>query len=128
MQSNAIPSQRLALHAHRFYLVCILTVRFAASGRVASHSSEAQAQRAETQRRHHAAKRAWRPSDKPAWLNEETYRQKIQPRLAEIRVPTISTALGISEPYATDVRAGKRRPHPRHWLTLAQLVGVSPDR
>jgi hypothetical protein len=103
-------------------------VKAAQRGRVASHSSEAQARRAETQRRHHAAKRAWQPSDNPDWLDEETYREKIQPRLARITVSTISTALGISEPYATDIRAGKRKPHPRHWLTLARLVGVSPDQ
>jgi hypothetical protein len=33
-----------------------------------------------------------------------------------------STALGIPEPYVTDIRAGRRVPHPRHWLVLAQLV------
>jgi CRISPR-associated endonuclease Cas1 len=103
-------------------------VKAAQRGRVASHSREAQARRAETQRQHHAAKRAWRPSQQPEWLTEETYAQKIQPRLAEITVPAISSALGISEPYATDIRAGKRLPHPRHWRTLAQLVGVSPDQ
>jgi len=102
-------------------------VKAAHRGRVASHSREAQAQRAETQRQHHAAKRAWQPSQQPAWLDEKTYGEKIQPRLAEITVLTISTALGISEPYATDIRAGKRRPHPRHWQTLAQLVGASSD-
>jgi hypothetical protein len=69
--------------------------------------------------------RAWNPSDLPDWLNEETYSEKIQPRLAEVTVPAISTALGISEPYATAIRAGKRRPHPRHWVRLARLVGVS---
>jgi len=46
--------------------------------------------------------------------NKSTAR-KIQPRLAEVTVPAISTALGVSGPYATDIRAGKRRPHPRHW-------------
>ena len=102
-------------------------IEAAQDGRKASHSREAEIRRGETQRRHHAAKRAWRPSDLPDWLNEKTYREKIQPRLAEVTVPAISTALGISGPYATDIRAGKRRPHARHWHTLAQLVGVSPD-
>jgi hypothetical protein len=31
----------------------------------------------------------------------------------------------VSLPYASDIRAGRRRPHPRHWLSLAQLVSVS---
>jgi len=59
----------------------------------------------------------------PEWLNEKTYCEKIQPRLVEVTVPAISKALGISGPYATDIRAGKRRPHPRHWMALAQIVG-----
>ena len=96
-------------------------------GRVAGHSREARARQAEKQRRHAAALRAWQPSDKPDWLNEETYRAKIQPRLAAITVPVISAALGISQPYAAEIRAGRYRPHRRHWLTLARLVGVEPD-
>jgi hypothetical protein len=28
--------------------------------------------------------------------------------------------------YAKDIRIGKCRPHPRHWVKLAELVGVSP--
>lgn len=101
-------------------------IEAAQPGRVASHTPEAEARRGETQRRQHAARRGWRPSDLPAWLNEQAYREKIQPRLREITVPTISTALGISEPYATDIRAGKRVPHPRHWKSLAILAGAFP--
>jgi len=37
----------------------------------------------------------------------------------------MASALGVSEPYARDIRAGRRRPHPRHWQGLAELVGVS---
>ena len=61
----------------------------------------------------------------PDWLNETTYRDKIQPRLTEVMVPVISTALGISGRYATEIRDGRRRPHQRHWEKLARLVGVS---
>lgn len=28
-------------------------------------------------------------------------------------------------PYAADIRAGRRRPHPRHWLALAELAGIA---
>src|SRR5712691_4599554 len=98
-------------------------VGVARKGRVASHTHDAEARRAETQRRHAAEQKAWRPSDNPDWLKEKTFREKIQSRLAETTVPTIASALGISEPYATAIRAGKRQPHPRHWLTLARLVG-----
>jgi hypothetical protein len=64
------------------------------------------------------------PSDLRDWLNEEAYRTKVQPLLAGIMVPAIATALGISKRYATDVRAARRVPHPRHWVTLAKLVGI----
>jgi CRISPR-associated endonuclease Cas1 len=101
-------------------------IKAARQGRIVSHTQEAEMQRSDTQRRQHAAKRAWRPSDLPDWLNEKAYIEKVQPRLAEITVPSISTALGISEPYATDIRAGRRHPHQRHWEKLARLVGIAP--
>ncbi len=118
-------------HSDNYCALCSLTVtresliKAARLGRIASHNREAEMRRSATQRRHHAAKLAWRPSDLPDWLNETTYRDKIQPRLAEVTVPAISKALGISGPYATEIRAGKRRPHPRHWENLARLVVVS---
>jgi CRISPR-associated protein Cas1 len=97
-------------------------IEAAKSGRVATVSAKAQALRSATQRRQAAALKAWKPSDKPDWLNEKTYREKIQPRLAGITVPTIMSALAVSEPYATNIRAGRCIPHPRHWLKLARLV------
>ncbi len=102
-------------------------IKAAQLGRVAGHSREARGRQAEKQRRHAAAKRAWRLSDQPAWLDQQTYRQKIQPRLTGITVPFIASALGLSQPYAAEIRAGRWLPHPRHWLALARLVGVSPD-
>jgi len=29
--------------------------------------------------------------------------------------------------HAADIRAGRRRPHPRHWQALAELVGIPAD-
>jgi hypothetical protein len=58
-------------------------------------------------------------------VNEQTYVERIQPGLALITISALSLALGVSESYAADIRAGRRRPHPRHWLALAELVGVS---
>ena len=72
-----------------------------------------------------AAKRAWRPASQPAWLNENSYRKEIQPRLAAITISRLASTLGVSEPYAAYVRAGRHQPHPRHWEALAKLVGVS---
>jgi hypothetical protein len=93
-------------------------------GRLATHSPKAQARRADTQRRQAAALKAWNPTDKPEWLDEKAYRESIQPRLARIAVPTIMSALSISEPYALRIRGGRCVPHPRHWLALAGLTGI----
>jgi CRISPR-associated endonuclease Cas1 len=100
-------------------------VEIAKVGRVASQASGPQARRAQTQRQHALAKKAWQPSSLPAWLNEETYGSKIQPLLAGIANPVIMSALGVSVTYAVAIRAGRRRPHRRHWQTLAELAKIS---
>jgi hypothetical protein len=116
---------------HRYCPACAVAVsteelvKGAQKGRLASHSSEAQASRAEKGHRHTAARWAWLPSNQPKWLTEECYREKIRPALVGITVRAIASALGISLPYASNVRSGKLQPHPRHWQTLAQLVGIS---
>ena len=91
-------------------------------GRIKGHSPEALARQSEKQRKHAAAVKAWNASDKPAWLTEEVFLQQIQPRLAALTVPVISSALGVSEPYAALIRSKKYLPHPRHWLALAKLA------
>jgi hypothetical protein len=96
-------------------------------GRVTGHSPEGRAHQAEKQRRHAAELKAWNPADKPDWLTEEVYREKILPRLSGLTVPTLSSALGLSEPYAAEIRAGRQRPHPRHWQTLAKFAGITPE-
>jgi CRISPR-associated endonuclease Cas1 len=87
-----------------------------------AHDPIAQARRAESKRRQDAALKAWNPAAKPSWLDTKTFKGKVQPRLAGITVPTIMTALAISQSYALRIRAGQCVPHPRHWLTLARLT------
>jgi len=57
--------------------------------------------------------------------SKETYVRRIQPLLSGVKVPVLSVALGISDPYAAEIRAGRYLPHPRHCVTLARLVGFS---
>jgi CRISPR-associated endonuclease Cas1 len=95
------------------------------AGRIAAQSDEAQERRAETHRKHVLAQSAWSPANQPTWLTENIYSEQIQPRLGNLTNKMIAEALGVSMPYAADVRKGKRQPHPRHWLPLAELVGVS---
>jgi hypothetical protein len=97
-------------------------IKSAKRGRIAAQSPDAQARRAETQRRNATAQLAWEKSGQPK-ISDEVYRKEIHPRLAGMTVSTIMSALNVCESYAADIRAGKRRPHARHWRTLARLAG-----
>jgi uncharacterized Zn finger protein (UPF0148 family) len=101
-------------------------IQAAKRGRVAAQSYEAQTRRAETQRRNAIAQSAWQKSSSQAKINEDVYRLQIQPQLFRLTVQTIMTALNVCKSYAGNIRVGRRRPHPRHWERLAQLVGHDP--
>ncbi len=94
-------------------------------GRVISRGDLAQARRKETKRLHDLARAQWSSTGQPAWLTEEAYMQQIQPKLSPASLSQIAAAIGVSIPYASDIRKGRRRPHPMHWLALAHLVGVN---
>jgi CRISPR-associated endonuclease Cas1 len=100
-------------------------IEAAKKGRVVAQSAVAQSRRSETQLRHRAAMDLWNPSDLPTWLKEKYYLTEIQPRLRRITLSVLSAKLGISIPYAVEVRSARRVPHKRHWQALAQLAGVS---
>jgi hypothetical protein len=114
---------------HTFCQSCAITfntgqvVQASAAGRVASHSAIARAQRTATQRENAAAVKRWDPATQPAWLTPEAYAQKVQPLLAHVRPAAIAAAIGVTWQYASFIRRGLSRPHPRHWLKLAELVG-----
>ena len=91
-------------------------------GRLTAQSAEAQAKRNETQRRNASAQYAWNKEDHPAWLTEKFYVEKIQPRLSGIKLSELMSIMHVCASYAADIRRGKRRPHPRHWGKLGQLV------
>ena len=97
------------------------------AGRIKNKSTKSRARLGTTQSRHHAERRNWKPSMLPGWLNQEAYDRKIQPLLKRLSRGTIMSALGVTKMYAGDIRSGKRRPHPRHWVRLAELVGVSGE-
>jgi hypothetical protein len=79
---------------------------------------------AQKQSAHRRAELAWDPADKPEWLDEKAFTKQVQPRLGDLTIATIALALGVSIPYASDIREGRRRPHPRHWLELAKLANL----
>jgi len=98
-------------------------VKVARAGRVAGHTPEAIAKGAATHRKHAQARTAWNPAKQPTWLTEQVFSEKIQPALAQASASAIAKRIGVSRWYAGRIREGYR-PHPRHWLALAQLVGI----
>ena len=90
-------------------------------GRSVAHTPEAQAERAKTQRKNALAQHAWNQiketSEKLDW-------EQIQQGLANASTSAIARQIGVSRCYATLIRAGRRRPHPRHWGALAALVCI----
>jgi CRISPR-associated endonuclease Cas1 len=115
---------------HKYCRVCATTIRrenvIEASklGRLQTHKPHAQVQRAATQRRQQTARKNWSPENMPGWLNEEFYREQIQPQLSKVQVRTIQFRLSVSEAYALRIRGGGCVPHPRHWQKLAELANV----
>jgi hypothetical protein len=95
-------------------------------GRVIGHTPQAEARRTESKQRHDLARQNWSASDHPSWLTEDFYTKEIQPRLNGATLSQIAATIEVSIPYASDIRRGKRRPHPRHWASLSGLVGIDP--
>jgi CRISPR-associated endonuclease Cas1 len=92
-------------------------------GRVAARKPEARAKHVASRRRHAEATSEWDASMQPDWLTGQVYTEKIQPLLVRKSSSDVAKRLGVSRWYAGRIREGYR-PHPRHWLNLAQLVGI----
>jgi hypothetical protein len=67
-----------------------------------------------------------RAKDKTPTLQQ--YREQILPSLAEISLPEIERATGLSNASCSRLRSGKQIPNPRHWPALAKLVNLSGAR
>jgi CRISPR-associated endonuclease Cas1 len=121
--------KKLRLRNRRFCVDCAVgvTAENFDMGRKAAQRPEFLAKRSDTQRLHKQAIQKWKPADLPAWLTRDVYAKQVQPALARVAKSQVRSALGVSEPYSSDIRSGKRVPHPRHWQALATLVGVSAN-
>ena len=95
------------------------------AGRKSAQQPESLAKRSATQRQHKQAIQNWKPSDLPGWFTRDVYLKEVRPLLASVSISRIRSALGVSEPYSSDIRTGNRIPHPRHWQALAKLAGAS---
>lgn len=101
-------------------------VEAARVGGIAGHTPEALAKEGKSQRQHAKAQSLWAASSQPSWLTPEFYSEQIQPLLAEVSTSIVASRLGVSRWYAGKIRQGYC-PHPRHWQSIARLVGLSID-
>jgi CRISPR-associated endonuclease Cas1 len=97
-------------------------------GKIAARTPEALEKRSQNMKRHRDALRNWQPSDLPTWLDDDTYSIRIQPLLTRLSKNTIASALNVCMRYAYEIASGEKIPHPRHWVTLAELVSLSPAK
>jgi CRISPR-associated endonuclease Cas1 len=93
--------------------------------REASRTPEASAKRKLAVTRQQEAQRLWQPSDLPDWLTDEVYVQKIQPALKNFSKAQIASVLGLNASFVYKMVNRGKIPHKRHWLKLAELVGLT---
>jgi len=105
----------------------VTTIESFDAGRKQAHQPQFLAKRSATQKAHRRAIKDFKPSELPSWLTRGFYANKIRPALANVPKSNIRSALRVSEPYSSDIRSGKRVPHPRHWQRLAKMVSLSPE-
>jgi len=94
-------------------------------GRIKARGPEAGAKRAVTQKRHHAARSAWAETNDAPRMTKDAYLSQVQPAIRELPTRRIARELGVTVMYAGMIRKGYV-PHPRHWLVLGRMVGITP--
>jgi CRISPR-associated endonuclease Cas1 len=92
-------------------------------GRSASRRPEAEQKRVRTAHQQALARFSWDSSKLPFWLTREFFLERIHPLLASVPASRVRSSLNVSHYYATKIRKGCV-PHPRHWLSLAELAGI----
>jgi CRISPR-associated endonuclease Cas1 len=83
-------------------------------------SPEARAKRAETSRARMSAIRAWEREHGTA-VDRVKYEAEIVPALKALTVPAIMAVTGLSQHYCWQVRTGRKRLHPMHWVAVLKL-------
>jgi hypothetical protein len=90
-----------------------------AEGKDPSTAPDVLAKRSLLSTRNRLAESAW--VDDGGDYSDERWLQ-IVPGLQRVRVGEIMSVCSVSKSYASLLRNGKRKPHPRHWPSLIQLA------
>ncbi len=88
-----------------------------------THTKEATERRSQTNAARRAEQAAWDAAHAGEEHDAQWFTDVVVPGLAEVTLPTIAKATGMSTSAASKVRAGRRVPHPRHWEVLAAIAG-----
>ena len=97
------------------------------TGTRATHTEGARVARSGANARQRAAQHAWDQGEDQAGdgaMSRDWYLELVAPKLRRVTLPAMARVTGASTSAASKWRAGRAVPHPRHWLALAELVGV----
>jgi CRISPR-associated endonuclease Cas1 len=94
-------------------------------GKDAARTPEALDKKSKKMNAHRDAIRNWQPSDIPDWLTDDLFMTRLYPAIDQLSKGEIASALGVSKDYAYQIANGNKVPHRRHWLKLAELVGIA---
>jgi CRISPR-associated endonuclease Cas1 len=89
-----------------------------------SHGGDAGKRRGATQSRQQRERREWAAANPGASPNPELFRREILPGIQAVPLSELARATGLSLLYVSQIRRGRRIPHPRHWPSLALLLSV----
>jgi CRISPR-associated endonuclease Cas1 len=118
---GAIPADKRRNHCGKCGTA--VTRKNFALGRKVAQMPDSIVKRSATMRMHKTAIDNWNPAHLPSWLTRDVYLNRIVPALVKVPKVRIREAIGVSEPYAAQIREGIV-PHMRHWAVLAILAGI----
>lgn len=96
-----------------------------AKGKIAASTPEVATLKSAKMLQQRKAIAAWNAADLPAWLDDAFYTTKIQPLLKTVPIGLLADALNISKTHGYRFVKGAKVPHRRHWVKMAELVGVT---
>jgi hypothetical protein len=92
-----------------------------------SHGGDAAIKRGRTMSRRRRELREWHASHGAGCVEPDAFQREILPLLGTVPISDLVRATGLTHGYLSQVRRGKKSPHPRHWEALRQAVARSNE-